>query len=139
MSITDPQFGEENQQIAGAIDVYGSSSDFFGNLNDILGARSGIADTIGADAVDVVLGDLGDYSSSGGGTSLSDQIATEVTTLQADNALAQMEKQLKDEVAKIQSNTVFFITNNKNFSTYIYIVKKIRIYTLSKYITIGKR
>ena len=108
MSITDPQFGEDDPKI-GAIDVfgtYGGGGNFFDNLNDILGARSGIADTIGADAVDVVLGDLGDYSSSGGGTSLSDQIATEVTTLQADNALAKIKKELDSEIAKIQANTV---------------------------------
>ena len=106
MSITDPQFGEDDPKI-GAIDVFGTyGGNFFDNLNDILGARSGIADTIGADAVDVVLGDLGDYSSSGGGTSLSDQIATEVTTLQADNALAKIKKELDSEIAKIQANTV---------------------------------
>lgn len=52
MSITDPQFGEDDPKIE-AIDVfgtYGGGGNFFDNLNDILGARSGIADTIGADA-----------------------------------------------------------------------------------------
>ena len=105
MSITDPQFGEETNQIAGAIDVFGSSSNFFGGLNDIISGRNLINDIINADLVDINLDGSLDFDV-GSGMSLADQIEAETTTLVADNALAQIKEQLESEIAKIQANTV---------------------------------
>lgn len=105
MSITDPQFGEENQQIAGAIDVFGSSSNFIGDLDDIISGRNLINDIINADLVDINVDGSLNFDP-GSGMSLADQIEAEVTTMQADNALAQMEEQLNAEVAEIQANNV---------------------------------
>ena len=104
MSITDPQFGEETNQIAGAIDVFGSSSNFFDNINDIISGRNLVNDILGADVATINLDGSLDFE--GGGMSLADQIQTEVTTMQADNALAQIKEELETQVAEIQANTV---------------------------------
>ena len=104
MSITDPQFGEDDPLIAGAIDVFGSSSNFFDNLNDIISGRNLINDILGADVATINLDGSLDFE--GGGMSLADQIQTEVTTMQADNALAQIKDELETQIAEIQANTV---------------------------------